>query len=166
MNNPIFRICLVFLLFLSCQPKNEDIKELTEFLFQHDTLLIRNVNLGQPLSEVKKVEKKNPTFEDEGGLLYEYALGNGRNIELAYACIPTDSAQILSAINVTIIHPDESDASTVYSSLERSFQKKFGVSDGSSGQLVWQVPNMKNNKTTEIHLKLQNKEILLSMTQF
>ncbi len=148
---------------LSCNSSEKD-TFIIDKIFGKNEGVFRGVSFGMNLNEIKKNEDSSKlVYDDENGLVYELNLDNDTQMELNYFKQSSDTTNTLVSISANITSNSEKSQIEIFKAIELHINKKYGVSDGTFGNLEWQLPDSK----LHINLKIQNNKlgILLSFSQ-
>jgi hypothetical protein len=122
----------------SCTPNSPDHGELFQTVLQLPKGgAFRGVSLGMPLDSVRKMELPLvPVHDDEFGLAYELAIGDGREMNLEYLT-RTPERPVVASIVCNLWLRDMAETSGLYGELENHWGSRYGVADGPVGKVTW-----------------------------
>jgi hypothetical protein len=116
--------------------------------------------ITRPIQEIKSIETLPLKFEDEAGLSYLLNLNPNITAEISYFKNIEDTSQRIISFSANIHFTQDQQAIETYKAIENSFQKIYGVFDGTFGNQEWIVPD--SNYRVSLKLFNQKKEILIT----
>lgn len=125
----------------SCISQEQSQSILFQTIFLEEDGLFRGINLGNPLSEVKKREQTAPRHDDLLGLTYFYPLPDSQQLFLEYySGLPESGLRgdSLRAIIANVFLQDEMIAAELYREIQNHFKMKLGLSQGDYGADIWE----------------------------
>lgn len=152
----IFVAILVF--YSGCK---KEVKRSTLFtqIFTSEEGIFHGVNLGQKIESVLEKEETKPKHDDQWGYMFEYSLGGKKKYFLEYVC-KNPKMRTVDAIVLNVYLEEKGEASKLFTEVEMYLRKKYGVADGSLGNLEWNNEEM--NLTAALRMLDDKKSFSLN----
>lgn len=127
---------LLLSLFSACK-REQKRSEVFEKVFKEASGgTFRGVDLGMDLKTIRKQEGAEPKHDDQWGHVYEYALSGKRKYFVEYLCLDPTVKKVNSIV-VNVFLEEKSEASDFFAESEAYLRNRYGVADGTLGNLRW-----------------------------
>ncbi len=135
-----FGLSIVAMLFLiqlsSCRRQTSHSELFDEIVTDAKSGVFHGVELGEPLENVLKKEKRPPKHDDQWGYLFEYSLGEKKKYFLEYVC-KNPKVRKVNAIVLNVYLEEKGEAAKLFTEFEMHLRQLYGAADGSLGKLTW-----------------------------
>lgn len=139
--NILIGLVLILAMVQGCKNNRRTQSPLFEQLFRDDSTTFRGLDPGDSLGKVTRLEDENmQLFEDELGLSYRYFPYEGVELLIDYHSDNLQTEQQtdrVTSIVTNILMEDEVEIAKLYNEMQAYFNRKYGVSSGSYGDLRW-----------------------------
>lgn len=146
----LFFILFSFLVFYSCNPEGGDAKKFSipiKTILKTETGILRGIEPGSTLEEIKKAESAQPLESDSGTFYYEYEIDTLGYFSIEYFF----EDDVMHDCRINIYTKHEESSQQLFTEIKSFFDKKLGASVSEKGFFVWKTKN-KKNEPVEISL--------------
>lgn len=143
---------------LACE--TDSTSQWVQKVLYNDKQILRINYLFHHLQEIKTIETLPLKYEDEAGLSYQLNIDPNVYAEISYYKNIEDTTHKIIAFSADIHFTQDKQAIETYKSFESTFQKIYGIFDGTFGNQEWVVPDL--NYRINMKLLNQKKEILIT----
>ena len=153
-------LVLISILQLAGCKRDAKHSELFEEIFSSEKKgVFHGVALGEKIENVLEKEKAKPKHNDQWGYMFEYGLGGKKKYFLEYVS-KDPKARKVNAIVLNVYLEEKGEAAKLFTEFEMEMRQKYGVADGSLGNLEWN--NEEANLTVALRMLDDKKSFSLN----
>lgn len=150
---------VLLLLIGGCRNNGGKKSQLFQEMFRSDTTTFRGIDPRDSLARVMRQEDAEALLhDDELGLAYRYYPREGVELLLDYHSnnlLTEQNTNHIASIVANILMEDEVETAKLYNEIQGYFNRKYGVSSGTYGDLRWEAIT---RHLTRMEIQLKMKE--------